>query len=179
MGYLDELGRTVVKVTADGRRVYSPWGSFGRTYKISTRAHQRAVGWTIVSQIALFAVAGFSCAIAGWYALPVIPAVLVAFILIVRRTTRDMKPSATDITAVEEMEDAARKFGAFGIWTMLAFTLFFTGLGILHVLGKPEWLQAGFVIVIGLYGTYYCTRLLQAHSRMKRRQTREEAGKPE
>jgi hypothetical protein len=179
MGYLDELGSTLVKTTADGRKVYSPWGSFGRTYEIATRAHQRAVGWTIVSQIALFAVAVFSFAIAGWYAVPVVPAVLAAFVLIVRRMTRDMKPSATGISADEEMEDAARKFGAFGIWTMLAFTLFFTGWAILQFFAGADPLYAGAMILIGLCGTFYGSHLLWTLARLKRREAAQREHRPD
>jgi hypothetical protein len=125
MGYFDALTSSSFKTTADGRRLFFPWGIWGRGYAIPTeqdyeRLRNLVKTYTIVS---LVVVIGAIALFPVLWALGV-AAVLIAFYLAwLPNLLRGLTPTDEQLSWQESITTQARTHNAWMLWLLLIFSL--------------------------------------------------------
>jgi len=141
------------KTTPDGRRLFFPWGIWGRGYAITSeedylRLQRRFKTYYIVS-LAL---------IIGGVALQYVVAVAVIVMLIMgfhlvwmRSLLRELQPSDERLSLQESMTAQARAYSATGLWLLEIIALVFVAAGVTILVFDPSrWLTA--LASIGFFG---------------------------
>jgi hypothetical protein len=145
MGYFDALTASYFKTTPDGRRLFYPWGVFGRGYTIpSEQQYERLRG-----RIKTYTIAALVLIIGAAVLLKSLWAFAVAGLLIVfyRAWTpfllRDLQPSDEKLSLTESMTAQARAQSGSILWLLLILSLLFVATGIAMLVFDPDrWLTA-------------------------------------
>jgi hypothetical protein len=159
-------------VTADGRKVFFPWGRFGRGYEIENEEHHRALRRIMVSQIALVPTSVLTVVLLGRYALFVAPVIVGIGLFTSHRLTRGLPKSDEKLAWRDHWRHQeraqARFLEPFGIWLMLIAALFFGILGIAMLFGSDNVLGGAVLTAISGFGAISTVRMLRVHARLNR-----------
>jgi hypothetical protein len=185
MGYFNALTSSSFKTTSDGRRLFFPWGLWGRGYVIGSEPEYNqlwrrvktylvaAVGTLIVNSIAAGVVAGVP-------ALQVYPAGLVVatvatvlgvfyiafYIAWVPYLIRGLQPSPERLTLRDSVANQAREHSTMMLWTMEFVSIGVVGGGMFLLVSRPAmWPVATAGIVFFGLGAALFARMLIVRKR--------------
>jgi drug/metabolite transporter (DMT)-like permease len=164
MGYFDALAASNFKTTPDGRRLFYPWGIWGRGYLIPSDEHyERLLGriktYTMVSLVLVIAMV---VVLKGLWAVLGAAVLMVFYAAWVPSLVRGLQPTDEKLTMSESMATQARTHSAPTLWALLVVALLFVAIGIGMLAFQPrEWLIAAVIIVFfGLCAAIFVRMLL-------------------
>ena len=139
MGYFDSIAEASFKTDADGRKLFFPWGSFGRGYVIPTEDAYVETRTTLTRmQKVVFAAVLASLLAAPWAPVLVLSAYGVVLAIWARRTTAGWGRSSDRLSLLEAYDNQARSMSRRALWSLLVASLLFTALGVLAVVAEPR-----------------------------------------
>jgi hypothetical protein len=151
MGYFDALTSSSFKTTPDGRRLFHPWGIWGRGYAIPSEAHYQR----LQRQIKTYVIVVLAVMIVGVALLPAVWVFVIAAVLIglyfawTPFLLRGLTRTDETLSWRESMTTQARLHHAWVLWLLLIVALAFVALGFVILLADPdEWLIAVSSIVL-------------------------------
>jgi Ca2+/Na+ antiporter len=143
MGYFDALASANFKTASDGRRLFFPWGMWGRGYAIaSEQDYQRMRRQFKIYYIVALVLIISSAALQNYVAEAVIVALLMGFYLVWTRSLQQgLRPSDERLSMQESMTAQARAYSATGLWLLEIIALVFIATGIAILVFDPSrWL---------------------------------------
>jgi hypothetical protein len=164
MGYFDALAASNFKTAPDGRRLFFPWGIWGRGYVIPTELHyvrllRQIKIYTIVSLVGIIVLgSGFN-----WFWAFAAAAVLIIFYVAwVPVLVRGLASSDEKLTMGESMTTQARTHNLGTLWLLLIIALLFVAGGLaMLVFDSQQWPLALVVIVFfGLCAAVFVRMLM-------------------
>jgi NADH:ubiquinone oxidoreductase subunit 3 (subunit A) len=168
MGYFDAIASANFKTKADARRLFFPWGVWGRGYAIPTeQEYERLLRlmkiYTIVS-LAVFIVAVL--VLPGFWAFGVAALVVACYAAWLPSLLRGLQPSDEKLSITESMSTQARTHNAWMLWLLLIIALLFVTFAVVLVVIHPRnWFVALPAIVF--FGT--CAALFTRMLILRRR----------
>jgi Ca2+/Na+ antiporter len=153
MGYFDAWTSSCFKTTQDGRKLFFPWGVWGRGYVVASeqdyeRLRRQVKAYMVVAVVPIIVTA----ALQAYVGALVIVVLLVAFYLVwMRFLLRGLRPSDERLSVQDSMTAQARAHSAAGLWFLEIGALAFGGLGVMIIVIDPgNWLIAlGSIIFFG------------------------------
>jgi Ca2+/Na+ antiporter len=153
MGYFDALTSSCFKTAQDGRKLFFPWGVWGRGYAVASeqdyeRLRRQVKAYMVVALVPIIVTA----ALQAYVGALVIGVLLVAFYLVwMRFLLRGLLPSDERLSVQGSMTAQARAHSAAGLWFLEIGALAFVGLGIVIIVIDPgNWLIAlGSIVFFG------------------------------
>jgi hypothetical protein len=145
MGYFEALTSSAFKTTADGRRLFFPWGVLARGYELASeqdyeRLRRQVKAYMIVS---LVLVIGLGVLGAHLLAGIVVVLLLVSYVVWVQFVLRGLRPSEERLSMHESMTTQAVTHSAGMLWAMLVVSLLFVAGGLVILAVDPgEWFLA-------------------------------------
>jgi len=153
MGYFDALTSGSFKTAQDGRRLFFPWGIWGRGYAMASeqdyeRLRQQMKTYYIVSLVLIIG----SVAAKIYVASIIVGALLLGFYLVwMRSLLPRLQPSGERLSLQESMTNQARTHNVVVLWLLEIAVLAFVCGGILILVFDPSnWLIA--LPSIGFFG---------------------------
>lgn len=171
MGYFDALTSSSFKTTADGRRLFFPWGTLGRGYAIPSEEEfarlRRHVKAYMVISLPLIIVAVTWRGFVGGAA--ILPVLIVPYAIWAQFQCRRLRETDEKLTLRESVAVQARAHSTIGLWLLEVGAITFVGAGLLILLLDPSnWLIAtGSITFFGLCAVIFARMLIS-----KRRETR-------
>jgi hypothetical protein len=144
MGYFDAVTSSAFKTTDDGRRLFFPWGVFGRGYVLTEGQYeklQRQVKiYTIVTLVLIIAMV----VLKEYVATAVVVALLIGFYLIwMKFVLPDLQPSEERLSLEESMTSQAVTHSPAMLWFLTILSFAFVAAGVLILVVDPaSWLIA-------------------------------------
>ena len=153
MGYFDALTNSCFKTAQYGRKLFFPWGVWGRGYVVASeqdyeRLRRQVKAYMVVALVPIIVTA----ALQAYVGALVIVVLLVAFYLVwMRFLLPGLLPSDERLSVQDSMTAQARAHSAAGLWFLEIGALAFVGLGIMIIVIDPgNWLIAlGSIIFFG------------------------------
>lgn len=158
VNYFDNLTSSYFKTAQDGRKLYYPWGFWGRGYVVSEtderRIRQSLMGYYVVVIMAMIAGYVFYNHIGG---LAVAAICIVGYAIWARALVRGLTPSSERLTMTESAAAQAHAFGAGWLWFSEIVVVLLLVISIIMLVAEPaEWITAAAgILVFGL-----CTVML-------------------
>ena len=151
MGYFDALTSSCFKTAQDGRKLFFPWGVWGRGYAVASeqdyeRLRRQVKAYMVASLVPIIVTA----ALQAYVGALVIGVLLVAFYLVwMRFLLRGLLPSDERLSVQGSMTAQARAHSAAGLWFLEIGALAFVGIVII-VIDPGNWLMAlGSIVFFG------------------------------
>ena len=150
MGYFDALTASYFKTAPDGRRLFYPWGIWGRGYVVASQQNYgRLRGqikiYTIASLVLIIPVATL---LHYLWAMAVTLLVIVFYLCWVPFLLRGLQPTDERMSLSESMSGQARLQNASTLWMLLIVSILFVLTGFAMLVFDPDkWLVGGFAIV--------------------------------
>lgn len=138
-GYFNALASSSFKVTADGRKLFFPWGVLGGGYDIPSeqdyeRLQRQIKVYTIAAMVLVIAPIAIRYFLTGF----VIAALLMLFyVLWVPYLVRGLKRTDERLTMRETVSTQARTHNAPTLWLMQFASLAFVAIGIVMLIVEP------------------------------------------
>lgn len=153
MGYFDALTSGYFKTAPDGRKLFFPWGVWGRGYVVASeqdyeRLRRQVKAYMVVALVPIIVTA----ALRAYVGALVIAMLLVVFYLVwMRFLLRGLLPSDERLSVQDSMTAQARAHSAAGLWLLEIGALAFVGLGMIIIVIDPgNWLIAlGSIVFFG------------------------------
>jgi Ca2+/Na+ antiporter len=153
MGYFDALTSSCFETAQDGRKLFFPWGVWGRGYVVASeqdyeRLRRQVKAYMVVALVPIIVTA----ALRAYVGALVIAMLLVVFYLVwMRFLLRGLLPSDERLSVQDSMTAQARAHSAAGLWLLEIGALAFVGLGIVIIVIDPgNWLIAlGSIVFFG------------------------------
>jgi Ca2+/Na+ antiporter len=172
MGYLDALTSSYFKTAQDGRKLFFPWGIWGRGYAVDSQQHyerlqRKLKAYTLVSLVLIIAAAASQEYVA---ALGVAALLIVFYVVWSRYLLRGLQPSDETLSLQESMRSQARAHSAVALWLLEIGALAFVGCGILILVIDPgNWLIAvGAIVFFGVCaGIFMGMLVLRRHAELR------------
>jgi hypothetical protein len=140
MGYFDALTSSCFKTAQDGRKLFFPWGVWGRGYVVASeqdyeRLRRQVKAYMVVALVPIIVTA----ALQAYVGALVIVVLLVAFYLVwMRFLLPGLLPSDERLSVQDSMTAQARAHSAAGLWFLEIGALAFVGLGIMIYRYRPR-----------------------------------------
>jgi hypothetical protein len=120
IGYFDALTSSYFKITQDGRKLFFPWGIFGRGYVIASQdykqlQHQVKI-YTIVSPVLIIVAAALFQRLNVAVAIGVL--LTMFYIVWAQYLTRDLQISNERLSLQDSMTSQARTHSTVGLWAL-------------------------------------------------------------
>jgi hypothetical protein len=145
MGYFDALTSGAFKTARDGRRLFFPWGAFGRGYIIPTEQdYERLRRQIKVYMIVTLVLVIGASALQTYVVAGIITALLIVFYLAwAGYLLRGLPPSDETMSMEESMTTQAVTHSAAFLWAGAIGSCVFVAAGILMLVFEPDqWLIA-------------------------------------
>jgi hypothetical protein len=132
MGYFDAMVAGSFKTAQDGRKLYYPWGSYGRGYILPSEAEEQRLRrqlktYQIVSFVLIVGVVLTGYFVAAFF----IAALVIGFYLTwARRQIAGLTPTGERLSFQTSALAQARAYSAFNLWAMEIASLLFVACGI-------------------------------------------------
>jgi hypothetical protein len=143
MGYFDALASSAFKTADDGRKLFFPWGTFGRGYVLSSDEDSVRLR----GQIKTYMIAGLSPIVVlgvlrSFLAFAVIAAVFTGFYAVWMRYLLPRLGASDERLSLEEsITSQARRHSATALWLLEIGSLAFVGAGaFIFVFDPANWL---------------------------------------
>jgi hypothetical protein len=172
MGYFDAVTSRSFKTTTDGRKVFFPWGAWGRGYAIASERDYRRLHQQLKFQwVSMFLFSGLvslvfingSASLKGYVilAFPILLALFVSFHMMwLRYWLPRLQPSDERyerLSLQEGMTFTACALPAVVLWFSEIVSLAFVSAGILvFILGRGSWILALALVPILLSALFFC-----------------------
>jgi hypothetical protein len=161
MGHFDALASSSFKTAAHGRRLFFPWGIWGRGYVIASEQDYQRLRQQIKTYYVVSLAVIIGSVVLKIYFGDVFMAVFLGFFVAVslgfyllwmRSLLPRLEPSSERLSREECMTTQARLHGAVGLWLLEIVALAFVGDGILLLILAPaqHW-QTGLATIV-LFG---------------------------
>jgi hypothetical protein len=165
MGYFDAVTSAFFKTAADGRRLYFPWGSWGRGYVLASehdyeRLRRQIKIWQIAILVVIFLAPIITPIIRDQYGAIGSPAFVAPAIVVLllgfqwlwsRSVVKHLQPSDERLSWQENMATQARLLGPGWLWLMEIVALVFVAGGIGIIVSYPSAWLPGFALTV-LFG---------------------------
>jgi Ca2+/Na+ antiporter len=163
MGYFDAISSGSFKTMPDGRRLFFPWGVFGRGYAIPTEAEydglrRQAKIYTGVSLVVIIAVAMMQHPL--WtFGVGIALAVAYAGWAYVRM--RHLEPTEEELSFRESLSTQAFLHNKVVLWTMEVVSILYVVTGLIILVVDPQsWLIAlGSIVFFGACAVVFACML--------------------
>jgi hypothetical protein len=163
MGYFDALTSSCFKTSQDGRKLFFPWGVWGRGYAVASeqdyeRLRRQVKAYMVASLVPIIGAA----ALQAYVGALVIGVLLVAFYLVwMRFLLPGLLPSDERLSLQDSLTAQARAHSATGLWVLEISALAYVGLGILFIVIDPgKWRKALGSIVFFSFCAAVAARML-------------------
>lgn len=131
MGFFDELNSSPIKTMPDGRRMFFPYGNWGRGYIISTQQdHDRLHRLITIYTIVALALGLGAAAVSEFWLLVVAGGLMGFYLLWVRIVLDGMQRTEETLTYTEVMAPHMRMHASVTWWTGFAICVFLAVSGI-------------------------------------------------
>ena len=139
-GYFNALTSGNFKTTADGRKLFFPWGAAGRGYVIPTpqdyeRLYRQIKIYTIVSLVLIVAPISLRYYLAGF---AIATLLMVFYAAWARYLVRDMEPSQERMSVSDNMATQARMHKGWVLWLLGLASITFVAIGIAMLIIEPS-----------------------------------------
>jgi hypothetical protein len=156
VGYFDGLTSGSFKTTASGQRLFFPWGSLGRGYRIESEERfqqlRRQVKTYLMVSLPLTVAIVVSRDALGLAAVAALVAVLiVGYAIWAVAQCRQLATSEERLTYGESVANQARAHNTVMLWALEIASLLFVALGVVIVVAAPEQRILG-VVTIAFFG---------------------------
>jgi predicted lysophospholipase L1 biosynthesis ABC-type transport system permease subunit len=163
MGYFDALTSAYFKTAQDGRKLFFPWGMWGRGYVIPSeqddaRLRRQMKAFTVISLALIVGVVS----VQTWPWILALCALIVVFQLFwTRHLARGLQPSSERLSMTESITAQARAHGPVGLWVLEIASLVFVAGGLIILIADPDnWMIAlGTIAFFGLCAAVFATML--------------------
>lgn len=164
MGYFDAISSGSFKTMPDGRRLFFPWGVFGRGYAIPTEAEyqrlrRQAKFSTVVSLVLIIAVAMMQQVL---WTIGVGAVLMVAYAAWAYVQMRRLEPTDEKLSYRESLSTQAFLHNKVVLWTMEAVSMLYVALGLVILIVDPQsWLVAlGSILFFGACAVVFARMLM-------------------
>lgn len=167
-GYFNALTSSYFKTGADGRKLFFPWGVWGRGYVIPSEQHyERMHGmlkiYMIVSLVLIIGIVAPGFYIAGF---AVAAALMLFYAAWVPFLKRGLEPSEERMTMRDNMTTQARIHHVGVLWALEIMSIVFVASGVAMLIFEPkQWLAALGAIVFFGYGGIVIARMIKLRRR--------------